>query len=63
LKGGWRHAERRRGGGEPEEVEAVLAGIPGAFERAQAGARQAAEGDVIALDELARTTDNERPGD
>lgn len=42
---------------DPEEVETVLDGIPAAFERAQAGARQAAAGDVIELDELACTTE------
>jgi hypothetical protein len=45
---------------EAEVAQAVLGGIPGAFERAQAGARQAAAGNVIALDELASGTDSER---
>lgn len=33
-------------------VTALLDGIDGAYERAQVGATQAAEGDTVALDEL-----------
>lgn len=36
----------------PDVVAVVLDGIPGAWERAQTGRRQSAEGDTVALDEL-----------
>lgn len=35
----------------PDVVTAVLDAIPGAWERAQAGRRQAAEGDTVALED------------
>jgi hypothetical protein len=37
---------------DPANVASLLDGIDGAFERAQLGVEQAAEGDTIALDEL-----------
>jgi hypothetical protein len=37
---------------DPRTITALLDGIPGAFEEAQLGLRQAAEGKTIALDEL-----------
>lgn len=37
---------------DPASVVEVLDGIDGAFERAQLGLRQAAEGNTVALDEL-----------
>jgi hypothetical protein len=37
---------------EPRNLVALLDGIPGAFERAQTGLRQAKSGQTIALDEL-----------
>jgi len=37
---------------DPRMITALLDGIPGAWERAQLGLRQAAEGKTIPLDEL-----------
>ncbi|MDX1659938.1 MAG: hypothetical protein R3343_14055 [Nitriliruptorales bacterium] len=37
---------------DPDTVVAVLDGIDGAWERAQFGRRQAAEGDTVDLDDL-----------
>jgi len=37
---------------EPDNVVALLDAIPGAFDRAQLGARQAAAGNTISLDDL-----------
>lgn len=37
---------------EPSHIVALLDGIPGAFERAQTGLRQAADGETIPLEEL-----------
>lgn len=37
---------------DPANVAALLDGIDGAFERAQLGARQAASGETISLDDL-----------
>jgi hypothetical protein len=37
---------------EPDNVVALLDAIPGAFDRAQLGARQAADGNTISLDDL-----------
>ncbi len=37
---------------DPDNVVAVLDGIDGAFERAELGRRQAADGETIALDQL-----------
>jgi hypothetical protein len=37
---------------DPRNIAALLDGIPGAYERAQLGMRQAAEGRAIPLDEL-----------
>lgn len=39
-------------GGDPRNVAELLDGIPGAFERAQQGLRQARAGRTIDLDEL-----------
>jgi hypothetical protein len=37
---------------DPRTITALLDGISGAFERAQLGLKQAADGNTIALDEL-----------
>lgn len=39
----------------PDVIAGVLDGIPGAWERAQTGRRQAAEGNTVALDEPLET--------
>jgi hypothetical protein len=48
---------------EPERTEELLDGIPGAFERAALGARQANEGNVVAVDELSQDRDGVQPSD
>ena len=37
---------------DPRDIAALLDGIPGAYERAQLGLRQAQEGRTVPLDEL-----------